>query len=176
MAWSNPSIQSYSIPTEARPNNTFQVSVTVKMDGPDPWGSDYTCITRNLSITGWQCPVRLTYNGQTVAEKNLCIAPGGTRETTLSMSLPEGSHNVRLEVYRVGGNAYDLSQADPELNDDIEKSITVYQSAADPSEPSIFAQIKAALADILPLSGQTAGIPNLLIALGFLFGILLLTR
>jgi len=136
MAFSNPSIQSASIPTEAQPNNRFTFEVAVRQDGPDPWASDGSCTSANLDITAWKTPIRLLVDGEQVDETELCLASGNTKTGTLSASLPDGQHELTVVVDSVGGNAYDLKGMQTEVNDDISQTVSVSQDASDPSRPS----------------------------------------
>ena len=136
MAFSNPSIQSASIPTEAQPNNRFTFDVTVRQDGPDPWASDGSCTSANLDIAAWKTPIRLLVDGEQVDETELCLASGNSKTGTLSASLPEGQHELRVVVDSVGGNAYDLKGVQTEVNDDVSQMVSVSRDASDPSRPS----------------------------------------
>lgn len=136
MAWSNPSLNTVDIPDEVPPNNRFTVTVNVHQDGPDPWMSEDSCITNKLDIKGWKTPVALFVDGEKVDSDELCLASGNDRSTTLTASLSEtGQHSVKVVVYSVGGNAYDLGTTPHEPNDDIVQTIEVVEDARDPSRP-----------------------------------------
>lgn len=136
MAFSNPSITSAAIPTEAQPNNRFTFEVTVRQDGPDPWASDGSCTSANLDIAAWKTPIRLMVDGEQVDETELCLASGNTKTGRLSASLSEGQHELNVVVDSVGGNAYDLKPMQTEVNDDVSQTVSVSQDASDPSRPS----------------------------------------
>lgn len=155
MAESNPSILSAAIPTEAQPGNRFTFDVRIRQDGPDPWASEDWCVMPNLSINGWKTPVKLLVDGEEVDSEELCLASGTTGTATLSASLSEGQHTLEVEVYQMGGNAYDLGTTPPSPNDSVQQSVTVTRDATDPSEPTTGDTITQYLADIADALGGT---------------------
>lgn len=155
MAESNPSIVSASIPTEAPPNDRFTFQVKVRQDGPDPWASEDWCVQSNLDIRGWKTPIKLFVDGDEVDDEELCLVSGNTGTATLSTSLSEGQHTLKVVVYQVGGNAYDLGTTPHEPNDDVSQTVNVETDARDPSEPTTGDSIKNWLASLADALGGT---------------------
>lgn len=155
MANSDPSIVSAGIPTEAQPNNRFTVDVTIRQDGPDPWASDGGCTTSTLDVTGWRTPVALSVDGEIVDENEMCLASGNNKSTTLSASLSEGTHEMKVIVYSMGGNGYDLKPVQKEENDTVTQTTAVHVEASDPSEPTTGDTITQYLSQIADALGGT---------------------
>lgn len=155
MANSDPSIQSAEIPPEAQPNNRFTFDVTVRQGGPDPWASDGGCTTSTLDVTGWQTPVALFVDGEKVDENTMCLAPDNSKTTTLSTSLSEGQHDLRVVVYSMGGNGYDLQPVQQEENDSVRQTVAVHSEASDPSRPTTSDAIMQYLSRIAEALGGT---------------------
>lgn len=135
MAESNPTLAFTDVPDEVPPGNRFDVTAEVRQGGPDPWASDGSCTSRNLDVAAWKTPVKLRVDGEIVDEEELCLASGNSRETTLSGSVDAGKHEVAVEVYAVGGNAYDLKPMKEELNAETVYTVTATEDAPDPSRP-----------------------------------------
>lgn len=136
MARSKPTLASTDIPSEAQPNNRFTIDVTVRQGGPDPIASDGSCTTPTLDILAWRTPVKLIVNGEVVDEGEMCVKSGKRKSTTLSTSLSQGSHEVKVVVYSVGGNAYDLEPVDIRAEDEVRQVVAVSPDARDPSRPT----------------------------------------
>jgi hypothetical protein len=145
MARSNPTIKSTDVPTVGPPGDRMAVPVTVRQGGPDPVASDGSCTSRNLDILAWRTPVKLFVDGTETASTELCLAPGKSRQTTLSGSLPRatGPTDVRVVVYSVGGNAYDFEPAVEEENDDVSTVVTVEAGARDTSRETMIDKLSA---------------------------------
>jgi hypothetical protein len=173
MAFSNPTIQDVSIPSEVPPNNTFSVEVTVRQGGPDPWASDGSCTSRNLDIAAWETPVRLKVDGETVAERELCLASGNERQTSLSASLSPGQHTVTVEVLAVGGNAYDLKDRQERVSDDARYNVSTSDDARDPSKPTVTDRLTRLVERVASALGTSSKWASVLLALGVLFLFLL---
>jgi hypothetical protein len=155
MARSDPSLVDARIPTEAQPDNRFTFTATVRQGGPDPWGSDNSCVTQRLDVTGWQTPVKLFVDGEEVDSTELCLAPDNTKDASLGTSLSPGTHELKVAVYEVGGNAYDLSDDPMTENDAQTQTVTVEEGARDPSEPTATDRVTEFLASIAEALGGT---------------------
>jgi len=171
MTMSNPTLSSVNVPGSAPPNNRFSVDVTVQQGGPDPWGSKGSCTSENLAVEAWRTPVAVMVDGETVAEEELCLKSGNSKSTSLSLSVPEGQHSIKVVVYAVGGaSAYNpLEPMEKEVNDDVTSTIEATADAPDPSRQtpgeSVTAWIRS-LADSLGGSSQK-------VALGMLVAVAL---
>jgi hypothetical protein len=155
MARSDPSLVDARIPTEAQPDNRFTFTATVRQGGPDPIASDNSCVSQTLNVAGWQTPVKLFVDGEEVDSTELCMGSGNTKEAQLGTSLSAGSHRLKVSVYEVGGNAYDLSDDPMTENDSVTQTVTVEEGARDPSEPTASDRVTAFLASIAEALGGT---------------------
>jgi len=156
MAMSDPSLVSVDIPSEAPPNNTMQVDVTVQQGGPDPWGSAGDCTSKNLDPTAWQTPVRLKVNGEVVDKRELCLASGNERSVSFSTSIGStGQHRLAVDVLSVGGSEWNLKPRKEEVNDEISSQISIAQDATDPSKSGPVESIKRVLGSLADELGAT---------------------
>jgi len=155
MATSDPSIVSAPIPGEAQPNNRFTIDVEIAQAGPDPLGNDGGCVSQNLDIAGWVTPVKLYVDGEIVDEKELCLASGNRKTAKLSMSLPQGTHDVEITVFDAGGSAYDFSNRENQPSDTRRQTVTVSRDARDPSTPTTTDQLTRFLQRIADALGGT---------------------
>jgi len=172
MAESNPSVLSTDIPTQVPPRNQFQITATIQQDGPDPYGSKGSCTSKNLDIAAWRTPVALLVDGEIVAERELCLAAGNSREVSLSTSLSSGTHDVRLVVYSMGGtSAYNpLDPVEKKVSDDVTATIRTNEEARDPSRATTTESITAWLKQVFgAVGGRTQ-----MIALGGVLAIAVL--
>jgi hypothetical protein len=136
MARSEPTLRTVAVPDEARPNNTFQVEIEVRQDGPNAFGSDGHCTSRNIDLFAWTTPVEVFVDGERVDRTELCLAPGNTRTTSIPLTLDAGDHRVKVRVMSVGGSAYDFEQGGERVADVRTATIAVSSEARDPSEPT----------------------------------------
>lgn len=173
MAYSDPTIESGEVPSEVPPSNTFTVPVTIKQRGPDPIASDGSCSNNKLNVFSWRTPVELHVDGEEVDQKVLCLAPGNTGTATLSTSLQTGTHDVKVVVKSVGGNAYDFEDATEEINDDLARRVSVVEGADDPSKPGLIEQIMNALTGLTGALGTGSKYTAGLLVLGIVFLFLL---
>jgi hypothetical protein len=156
MAQSNPTIVSTDIPTQVPPRNQFQITATIRQAGPDPVASHGSCTSKNLDIMAWRTPVELHVDGDKVAADELCLAAGSAREVSLSTSLSPGSHDVKLVVYSMGGNSYDLKGVQKSVSDDVTATIQTNENATDPSRPGALDSILRRVKQVLGgLGGRT---------------------
>jgi hypothetical protein len=121
---------------------------------------------------GWTTPVELVVDGSVVDETELCVSPGNSRETTFSLTLTEGTHDVEVRVYGLEGTAFDLNAVERYVSDQQTASISVSPDARDPSEPTPGDRIGrwlSSLADSLGSSTTMVGLGALLAVGVFLF-------
>ncbi len=155
MARSDPTLVNASIPTEAQPNNRFTFSVQVRQGGPDPIASDNSCVSQALNVAGWETPIKLFVDGEEVDSTELCMGSGHSKTGNLGTSLSSGTHELKVTVYEVGGNAYDLSNDPMEPNDSVTQTVTVEEGARDPSEPSATDRVTDFVGSIADALGGT---------------------
>ena len=135
MAWSDPQLISAEIPTEIPPGSTTSVPVNLRETGNESWASNHSCSQGIFDNTGWIDQVSLVVDGTEYDRQEKCVQANGGEET-FSLSIPalnEGTHTVKVQAWSVGGSAYDMRDPDPELNDEIIKTVTANPDAEDPS-------------------------------------------
>jgi hypothetical protein len=155
MARSDPTLVNASIPTEAQPNNRFTFDVEIRQGGPDPIASDNSCVSQALNIAGWETPVKLFADGEEVDSTELCVGSGHTKTASLGTSLTAGRHELKVAVYEVGGNAYDLSDDPMTENDAVTQTVAVEEGARDPSEPTASDRVTEFLSSVADALGGT---------------------
>jgi len=164
---SKPVIDDASIPSTVPPDNKVQAELTIKHTGPDPWFSDGSCTAGGgiiPSITGWKTPVKAYVDGQQVHEETYCIPNTDSRTVQVPFSVSEGGHEVKIEVYSIGGNAYLPGDLNKSVNDDIAQTVTGDPEADDPSGDSSLAELLNDIANQLGTSAATIAIGAVFVA------------
>lgn len=145
---SRPYIDAFDCPTEARPGETFSVTVTVGNDSEILAPQSGTCQSGILgSNVAWRNPLRITVDGTTVAEETVCLdASSGTRDVTFRLTLTEGTRRVTAQVLKVPEQTVEEERA---------RSVTVAPGARDPATPTPGDRLTAFLERIASAVGGT---------------------
>lgn len=163
MAESLPVIEDAQIPDEIPPGNKVQAEVTIRQTGPDPWFSDGDCQPSFTTLTGWKTPIKAYVDGNQVHEQEACIPNNNSKTVQVPFQVPQGSHDVKIEVYSIGGNAY-LPGVSKSVNDDVTRTVVGNRESSDPSGTSSPSDILDDLASSLGTSVSTVAIGGALAA------------
>lgn len=126
---SDPYIDGMDVPGEARPGETFSVTVTVGNRSTITAPQSGTCQSGIFGTNvAWRTPVRVLVDGEVVHEESKCIdGSSGTKSVVARLTLDPGEHDVEAQV---------LKQPEGVVHDERAGTVRVSERARNPAEPT----------------------------------------
>ncbi|GGM46284.1 hypothetical protein [Haloarcula argentinensis] len=160
---SEPYIDGIDVPSEARPGESFTVTVTVGNESSIIAPQDGTCQSGILQFnTGWRTPVIIYVDGQEVHRETKCLDGNSAPKTvTKQVTLGGGEHSVTAEVLKVPNDTVAEERA---------AEVTVHSGAQDPALPTTSDRLTEMISNIADALGGTTQ----QVMLGFALAVVLL--
>jgi len=157
---SRPYIDSVDVPGESQPGTAFQVTATIGNSSEIIAPQDGSCQSGIVGTNvAWRTPVEFVVDGEVVERKTKCLdGSSGTKSATARLSLSEpGEHVIKVRV---------IKAPDGTVEEETGQTVTVEESARDPSVPTPREEFTGFLEEIASALGVSAKYAAVLMALG----------